>query len=69
MDAQGEGGICVMFGAELPGAEGATGEDFGGGDEKEVGAMIDEAFNGHERVVLRAVSTSQAAKAGVVAAR
>lgn len=55
MEAQRERRIFVMFGAELPGAEGAAGEDFGGGDEEEAGAMSDEAFDGHERVVFRLV--------------
>lgn len=48
MDAQGEGGIFVMFTVNKPGAEGATGEDFGGGDEKEAGTLIDEPFDGHD---------------------
>lgn len=47
MEAKADGGIFVMFTVDKPGAERATGEGFGGGDEKEAGAMIDESLDGH----------------------
>lgn len=53
MEVQTDRGIFVMFTVNKPRAEGASSNGLIFGDEKETGALIDEAFDGHGAVTTK----------------